>query len=287
MKRLLTAGLLALAFVGLPASPAVAYRVCDPAPGAGVLGVCTPKSLPGVNSTPINSVLLPDVSEYQGCLRWRRGVPGVIFRVYEAGTGLQDRSARCNATRLRQIGAWDAAYAFLRPGSCTRQADRTVAIVRGIGGVSGPVVADAEVTLPTGFVSCYVDRVRLDTGNGAQVIYTAPGTWPGGPLTRPLWVATYGSSPGCVAGVCSHVAWQFSDSFNCDGYFGDCSVATGIRRILQRPPHPNALLLAEREALRGDLTRHRCRVAPYGRGRYHRVCSIWLRVGQRVGRELG
>ncbi len=48
-----------------------------------------------------------------------------------------------------------------------------------------------------------------------------------------------------------------------------------------------ATLLRIRAELRRDLTRHRCRVGPYhGRGRYHAICSTWLREGRQVNREL-
>lgn len=286
MRRMILAAC-AVAIAGCGASPSRSPSTsspCNPAPGNGVMGICIPHRVGGSLNAP-RGALLPDVSEYQGCPRWQEGIPGVTFRVYEAGTGLQDRSAACNARRLRQIGAWDAAYAFLRPGSCTGQADRTVAILRAVGGISGPVVADAEVPLPAGFVACFDARVARDMGNDAQVDYSAPGTWPGGSPTRPVWVATYGPAPGCVGGVCSHVAWQFSEDFNCHGLVGDCSLDTGITAIRQHVL--NRRLLAERELLRADLIRHRCRVAPYhGRGRYHRVCARWLKRGRVIDREL-
>jgi lysozyme len=39
--------------------------------------------------------------------------------------------------------------------------------------------------------------------------------------------------------------------------------------------------------LRADLTRHRCRVAPYhGRGRYHQICARWRAEGAAVNRAL-
>jgi hypothetical protein len=54
-----------------------------------------------------------------------------------------------------------------------------------------------------------------------------------------------------------------------------------------KPKPPKAALIRQRAQLRVLLTRHRCRVAPYhGRGVYHRVCSIWLREGQQVNREI-
>jgi lysozyme len=63
-----------------------------------------------------------------------------------------------------------------------------------------------------------------------------------------------------------------------------------VRLLLAPEPKPKpsrAALLREREALRVDLTRHRCRIAPYhGRGRYHAICHRWLSEGQSVDRQL-
>jgi lysozyme len=63
-----------------------------------------------------------------------------------------------------------------------------------------------------------------------------------------------------------------------------------VRLLLTPEPKPKpsrAALLREREALRADLTRHRCRVAPYhGRGRYHAICHRWLSEGKVVDHQL-
>ena len=54
------------------------------------------------------------------------------------------------------------------------------------------------------------------------------------------------------------------------------------------PPKPTRRQLERTRAqLRIDLTKHRCRVAPYhGRGRYHRVCHRWLLYGAAVNKQL-
>jgi lysozyme len=66
--------------------------------------------------------------------------------------------------------------------------------------------------------------------------------------------------------------------------------ADEVRLILTPEPKPVSFrpaLLHRRAVLRRDLTRHRCRVAPYhGRGRYHAICARWLREGAQVNRGL-
>jgi hypothetical protein len=297
MRRTLILAALAALLVGLAACgssppPAKSVSPATKAPCAtGTMG-CSLRSSKqesrALSQAP-SGVLVPDASEFQGCPRWQKGIPGVVFRVYEAGTGLEDRSAMCNARRLREIKAWDAVYAFLRPGSCAGQADRTVSIVRSLGGVVGPIIADAEVPLPNGFVACFDARVARDTGNTAQVDYSSPGTWPGGVPKRRVWVATYGPRPGCVGGVCSHVAWQFSDAHNCDGWFGDCSLDSGIRGILQHKPNPQPdrkKLLAEREHMRRVLVSYGCRRRVHEHQRLGPRCEAMFAKGQRVNREL-
>jgi hypothetical protein len=277
-----------------PSLPATPPSVCNPVAGQGTMGVCTPPAAAGTRfSTPPlqkGAILIPDVSEFQGCALHS----AAIFRVFEAGTGREDASARCHARAVQALHVWYAVYAFLRPahGGCVGQALRTIAIVRGLGGVVGPVIADAEVWLPPGFVTCFVRT--LQSHGYVAVIYTSPGTWPGGAFAVGVWVAAYPYRPACFSNACPYLAHQFSSAFNCRGVFGDCSVNEGILSVRQRPvcrvackTRRRGELLRLRAELRRDLTRRRCRVAPYhGRGRYHRVCMHWLAYGARVNREL-
>lgn len=295
MKRLIFAALAcaALTSVGCGGGPSPSSspssqpttQPCIPPLGAGTVGACTPKPKVSLAPKQTRGALIPDVSGYQGCPNWPRGIPGVIFKVYE-GNWHQDPSAGCNAHRLKQIGAWDAAYTFLRPGSCVGQADTTVAIVKGIGGVSGPLIADAEVPLPPGFVTCFVERLHHDTGNYAQIIYTAPGTWPGGPLARALWVATYGSRPGCVAGVCGYSAWQFTDKGCAYGLCGDLSVDNGITRFRQQPPVDKSALKARQKTLRRVLATYGCRRRRHAHIHLGPRCARWFHEGDVVTAKL-
>jgi hypothetical protein len=196
------------------------------------MGPCHPTLKLGV--TPNAGALrqrIPDVSEYQPCVTGR--VPTVI-RLYEAGTDRQDAQAACNARRLRAGHLWFAGYSFLRPGSCTQEADRTVAIVRGIGGLNGPVVADAEVPLPAGFVRCFLGRVHHDAPSSPTGTYTSCGTV--SEVVLPLWVANYGVQWPCTPFGDPFEAWQFSAGSYCgERFVTDCSLDFGITRL--RPAH--------------------------------------------------
>lgn len=220
----------------------------------------------------------PDVSSYQGCPSF---YGPVIFKVYEGGYG-EDRSAQCNAARVHRLHSWAGVYAFLRPANCAGQGNATAQIVKQLGGVPGPVVADAEVSLPSGCVNAFLRAVRTTLG-GPVDVYTSPGTWPGGKLSAPLWVATYGPKPGCVGGVCSHVAWQFSDSGRCGGLAGvDCSLNSGILGQNRKPkptpqpippkpqprPPTKAALIAY---LRSLARKHHC----YRHGHKLHACAVW------------
>lgn len=243
------------------------------APACSVVPAQAGCSLPKTKGVapPTAGHVFPDLSEYQGCPRF---YGPVIFKVYEGGYG-QDHSASCNIRRAHALGTWAGVYAFLRPQNCAGQGYATASIVRQLGGVPGPVVADAEVALPTNCVSQFLNSIRTHLG-GPTDIYTSPGTWPGGSLTAPLWVATYGSRPGCVAGQCSHVAWQFTDNGNCGGLGGtDCSVSSGILSQT-RVDGRKATLYADyrrRGQLRGFARARHC-YTPRVQQRA-RACKVW------------
>jgi hypothetical protein len=240
-------------------TPTVQAASCNPAPGKGTMGACTPAETPGLRvAVPLkrNTVLIPDVSEFQSCALYSEA----IFRVYEAGTGREDTRALCHARALQARHAWYAVYAFLRPGhgGCVYQANRTIAIVRHIGGVVGPIIADAEVWLPAGFVTCFVRTLQAQ--GYVALIYTAPGTWPGGAFAVRVWVAAYPYRPPCFSNACPYLAHQFSEAFNCRGVFGDCSVNEGILAIRQHAgPKPHNRSAEHRHLKALDIERHHIR----------------------------
>jgi hypothetical protein len=270
--------------------PPVKAVPCAPAPGAGVMGVCTPRPKFGVTPFKLSGTLVPDVSEYQGCALYSEA----IFRIYEAGTNRQDARAGCHAAELRRLHAWSAAYFFARPPgyfhapSCAGQVTRVVSILSSLGGLVGPVIIDAEVRLPVGFVTCLAHG--LEHAHLAVVTYTAPGTWPGGKFVTRVWVAAYPNRPPCFSNACPYVAHQFADSFSCRGVIGDCSIAEGILSIRQHAAQSSKRVLDHdyrlRKTLRADLTRHNCRVGPAKPGSYRRACRHWLLEGAQVNRQI-
>ena len=223
-----------------------------------------------LTAPPTAARLFPDISEYQGCPSFHGPV---IFKVYEGGYG-QDHSARCNANRVHALHLWAGVYAFLRPANCAGQGYATAQIVKQLGGIRGPVVADAEVPLPRGCVSAFLSQVRQHIG-GPGDIYTGTGTWPGGHPSAPLWLASYGAKPRCLEGVCSRVAWQYTDNGRCGGLSGtDCSIDSGIlsqTRYKPKPPpkpSPNPRI----NYLRSLARRHGCYVKHV---RHVHACAVW------------
>jgi hypothetical protein len=271
-----------------PTPKGVGTTGCEPATGTGVMGVCTPQteaSLKGVVPPTAGRTLIPDVSEYNGCHLYS----AAIIRVYEAGTGRQDSTARCHIEEVHRKGVWAATYVFLREGhgGCNYQAHRGVEITNSLGGVKGPVVSDAETHLPGGFVSCFNNEVR-HLGYPA-VTYTAEGTWPGGPFNAPSWLAAYPGPPRCFSNACPHRAHQFSDNFACAGVHGDCSFDEGITAITrQQPlsPQQRAALEHRRDELRRALATSTCRSLAAEHHSYGEPCARWYREGNEIAAKL-
>jgi len=271
-----------------PEPKGVGTRSCEPAIGTGTMGVCTPQteaSLKGITPPTAGRALIPDVSEYNGCALYS----AAIVRVYEAGTGRQDSRAKCHLEEVHRKGVWAATYAFLRSGhgGCNFQARKAVEITSRLGGVKGPVVSDAEVYLPPGFVSCFNNEVR-HLGYPA-VTYTAQGTWPGGPFNAPSWLAAYPGPPRCFSNACPHKAHQFSDRYNCAGVKGDCSFdegITSITRVQPLSPAQRAALIGRRETLRRVLVTHGCRRRRANGERLGPRCTRWFREGDEIAARL-
>lgn len=276
----------ALVALLLAAGGGTASAGCVP-PAPAQMGACTVRA-PGLGLTPeptIHGVLGVDVSVYQGRPDWALAKrSGLRFAADKAGEGLTilDPTFVSDWDAQVALGIPHAAYWFLRPVSCTGQADVFAGRVRLVGGLGPdalPPVADAEVPLPAGCVAVFVVRLEHDLGISLVIVYTAPGTWPGGsrPADADLWVATYGPTPGCVW-TCSHVAWQFSGgdagplphSWPGIGTV-DVDLDTGLLGLTARSRQ-----LAADEALHDRLlglrAKHRCWAA----ATHYGACTIWL-----------
>lgn len=222
---------------------------CNPAPGHGVMGVCTPKPKLQLVPTRLHGRFVPDVSEWNGRPNWtaakRWGIAGAVIRVTDFALGRPDKQLAYNVREVRRLGLWYAFYAFLRPGNCAAEADTAVSYVRAVGGLrSGPLIGDAEVPLPASCVQVFVLRVEHDTGWSIAVVYTSPGTWPGGLHDHALlWGAAYGFAAPCVW-TCHLVAWQYTQGLvgpepHCISGIGcsDLSLDEGVTSLVR--PHPN------------------------------------------------
>jgi hypothetical protein len=267
--------------------------------GGGHAGVCTPHGKSGSLGAPSNNSLgnVADISEFESCANHRVSV--LIFRLYEAGLNRADYHAYCNGEAAKRWGARSIGYGFLRPPggsapSCAQQGTNTVEIGRRAH-INGAYVADVEVRMPTSCPSEFVHRVFELTHNAAQVDYSAPGTWPGGKPTREVWGATYGSSHGCIGGVCNWISWQFSESFNCNGYVGDCSRDYGISRFTQAAPPPaprkltpqqRASLEHRRDELRTALASKTCRGLAAEHHSFGEPCTRWFKEGNEIAAKL-
>jgi hypothetical protein len=257
-------------------------RSCVPPVGAGVTGACAPHHPSTGFSLPPRARLIPDVSEFQGCALHSEA----IVRVYEAGTNRQDRNAACHFAELRRLHAWSAAYFFARPPgfahapSCTAQADTAVRIALSLG-VTGPIVDDAEVPLPRGFVRCV--KAEIERRGLPAVEYTCPGC--GDERAGVVWIASYPTRPPGT-----WVAHQFSDSFPCRGVTGDCSIDEGITRITRAKPLTPKQKSARRRQLakllgafdaRRNPSGHNCQNPPfrhaYPSARFNKACAVWAR----------
>ncbi len=211
----------------------------------GCMGVCRPTFKLGLPPTSAKGhARLPDVSEYQACVD--RNVP-VVIRLYESGLAREDRNAACNARRLHRWHQWFGGYTYLFPGSCTAEANATVSIVRSLGGLNGPIIADAEVALPNGFVRCFLAQIHRVLPSYPTATYT--GCYSGLEIVGPWWVPDYGVSAPCTRGGHPWIAWQYIDGTWCgESYVTDCSIDNGILKL--RPARP---CNAQCRVLRADI----------------------------------
>jgi hypothetical protein len=230
------------------------------------MGSCTVKASFGARAAARGGPTLPDVSEFDSSLL--APVPTVI-RLYESDLNIEDSNARVNAAQLRSDRVWFGGYAYLTGAqSCTYEAARTVAIVSAIGGVNGPIIADAETPLPVGFIQCFLASVARDAPRyaKAEATYSSCNAWPGGKVPVPFWTAAYQVSAPCTPEGVPYVAWQYvsaEEGGRCGEAFAtDCSYDDGITHL--RPgPTPTELKLEadirERERQRQSAMASRAR----------------------------
>jgi hypothetical protein len=200
----------------------------SPAP-KGCMGPCRPALHVGL--PPRSGAFharVPDVSEWQPCVS--ATIPTVARIAY--GTR-EDSRWRCNAARLR--GHWLAGYTYLVPGSCSAQGAATASYVRSVGGIRGPIIADAEEPLPAGFVRCFLSTIHRDLPGQPTLTYT--GCYSGLEIVGAWWVPDYGVAYPCTRGGHPFVAWQYSDGTYCgEAFVTDCSFDFGVLRFTRKVP---------------------------------------------------
>jgi hypothetical protein len=158
----------------------------------------------------------PDVSSYQGCdLNWARiGAAGAVIKLGE-GESVADPCAAHNLAGLAAAHKRAVVYWFVRPDSISAESAFIVARLK-------------------------AEHITINH----VVIYTAPGTWPGGSNGGlNTWEAAYTGTTTRPAlpysgGV---LAWQYTDSGYTAGLgYGDLSVDYGLLKLA-----PHVLVLDE------------------------------------------
>ncbi len=158
----------------------------------------------------------PDVSNYQGCsLNWAHiGTAGAVIKLGE-GDSIADACAAHNLAGLAAAHKRAVVYWFVRPDSISAEG---------------------------AFIVARLKAEHLTINH--VVIYTAPGTWPGGSSDGlSTWEAAYTGTttrPALPYGG-SVLAWQYTDSGYTAGLgYGDLSVDYGLLKLA-----PHVLVLDE------------------------------------------
>lgn len=253
---LLVALALALASCGSSTSTTTTTTTAPaPAPSPALAGLCPAGhshmgcALDGAKLAPKLSAKLPsgprfpDVSSYQGHPNWAEAKPFISMAVAKAGEYQEDPDFVWNVEQFKQLGIKWSAYWFVRNTGCTHESAQIVSVLRSVGGpTSLPPVLDMEVPEARDYATCLADAIHT-AFNRWPIIYTAPGTWPGGANDNlPLWIADYGPSFPCIW-TCHPVAWQFASPPFVDVSIpgigvADVSVDFGFSKLTPVPPRP-------------------------------------------------
>lgn len=229
----------------------VDVRVAAACPaGRSFMGCAAPKPSSGGLKVgrPPAGCKFPDVSSYQGHPNWAsvrswqlaaHCTPGAVFKL---GEYVIDPDAGYNAGSLHRLGMAAVGYWFVRRTGCAHEAGQIAAVARQLG--LHVVVLDMEVPEAAGYAPCL--SAPLKHAGLAVVIYTGPGTWPGGSSAGlPVWVADYGPSSAPSMFGERPIAWQETDGrYGYPVYVpgigsGDVSVDYGLLKLAApKPPKP-------------------------------------------------
>jgi hypothetical protein len=199
---------------------------------------------------PVKGCVFPDVSSYQGTPNWALAQADICAAVDKAGEYVEDPTFASNVAAERALKIPWAAYWFVR--SCDDGA-RFVSVLNSVGydhdsDALRPVL-DMEVPAARGCAVPMADAIHKAFGV-YPVIYTAPGTWPGGSSGGlDVWEASYGAELDKLPFAAKVLAWQrYSPPYtyyylpgisNGKGGYGDVSIdLAGFSKDLAFPPAP-------------------------------------------------
>lgn len=243
-----------------------------PAPAPSPTGACPPRqSTPGcsiavapteapglLKLAPIGGAEWPDVSDWQGPITPNGRTAGVnwglvkawqlshgwpAFGAFKLGEYGLDPDASINSAALTRLGMGKLAYWFVRNTGCSHEAAQIIADAKLVG--VHAIALDAEVGEAAGYTTCLIPSLRASGWFHLVVVYTGPGTWPGGvTFGAPLWDAAYNFSGPQFGGLwTSHAAaWQFTDgvfaarTFVPGVGFDDVNLDTGMTKLADGPP---------------------------------------------------
>jgi hypothetical protein len=314
--RLLLAILIAVLLAGCGNSPratAPTTTITSPAPFAchpkvpTPAGECVRQQLEAEDKTPARPLLTltgrapaplcVDVSVWNGVPNF--GAARVRCVIIQTNDGqVRNGLFAAQVAAAKRAGIPWGVYTYMAPYEAAGPQFSIALSMSGGQGRTLGVWADAEQTGAYEHACSYTADARA---HGVHIygVYSSPGIYTGGHCDGYAWPAEWGGGIAYPLGgypSSAIILRQNCGTCRLSGFAGevDRDEALGILGLAKPPapkppaPKPNRTrLIAEREALRRDLTRRRCRVAPYhGRGRYHALCSRWLHEGAVVDRQL-
>jgi hypothetical protein len=159
---------------------------------------------------PVAGCLFPDVSSYQGHPDWAAASSSICAAVAKAGeSNFEDPDFAYNVASLRALHIPWAGYWFVR--GCS-EGPSFVSVLNSVGfrGDRDALRPVEDMEVPSAF-GCAVPIARaIHAAFGVwPIIYTAPGTWPGGASGGlEAWEADYGPSLAALPFAAVVLAWQ-------------------------------------------------------------------------------
>lgn len=207
---------------------------------------------------PIGGAEFPDVSDWQGPITpngrdagvnwgavaaWQRAHGWPVGGGFKLGEYTFDPDAGTNSAAISRLGGFKFGYWFVRNIGCAKEAG--LIHQAAIWWHLSVVALDVEVPEAAGYTTCLIPALRPFIAH--VIVYTGPGTWPGGKTYGvPLWDAAYNFSGPQFGGLwTTHaVAWQFTDGTfaartDVPGIgFDDVNVDMGLGALARGKPAP-------------------------------------------------